>query len=911
MSDIYKTAFALTIEGKLQSQLMEAVSTLRIFHKEIAETQGRLNKLRLGGGLFESVGKFATDIKALRGVSAEVAGVMNREFKGAFAGINSEVAGLRRSLSELQGQMRGMGGGGGRSIRYGGGGHGGGGLLDTIAMGPQHSGVYAGLNVEHGLVGGLLHANGELQRQLNLYRLGGAKPSDVAAARSAAFRSAVMVPDVGVAEQMKLLRELSGATGDEAGARMMLPQVAKTKSIMEAVTGRSSEEDMKRLFKFIELRGVAIDEATHKIDVSKFGGELNYATKAMVAAQGLITSNDMLAFTKQAGSMAKGMSGEDLFTTMLAGIEDMGGSRAGTSLSAVGRQFLGGVMTGGKAGRLKELGLLNASGTETTDAGGIKITDPTKAIVGYDVLTKSGFGAFMEQVIRPHMQEHGITGRQQQNEELYRSVGTDTARRLMGLYLSGHEQVGIVADRYRKAMAGGEGYDKIFGSGQDLQTSTKALSEAFTTLKTALGDAPAVSASMMSLARGIAGLADMVKDHPALGTAATLGGVGASASLLGFGAVQTMRGFGLPAAATQLSAAAVALDAAAAKIGGASIAADVAKTAATGGVLAGLGLTGITAGTIAAGAFAGYATGQTLPGIARKEGPGAIDPATGEHLDTAIPQTTPWLRNWIQSWFSSPEAKTAGETVGKQSALATTDGFKTGPFEPAGAAAAMGLLRGFLTAMSGSGVQPASFGGGGLGGLIQKASLGGGGLGSGIGGNGIVPPGMTGSDANLLGLISKYESGGRNTMNYIGDRTHTAQGYYQITNSNWRKIAPRLGITAPNAMSASLADQARVAQVLLHNGKGIRNWSDYNPRLRGALGRGERYNPVTQQMPTAGPPPQKREVVVHTALHVDGRKMASAVTRHQSDSMRFPGSVGAMDGHGSWRPPGTDAAHAA
>ncbi|WP_267359501.1 MULTISPECIES: hypothetical protein [unclassified Methylobacterium] len=50
MSDIYKTALALTMEGKLQSQLMEAVSALRLFDKQIAETQGRLNKLHLGGG---------------------------------------------------------------------------------------------------------------------------------------------------------------------------------------------------------------------------------------------------------------------------------------------------------------------------------------------------------------------------------------------------------------------------------------------------------------------------------------------------------------------------------------------------------------------------------------------------------------------------------------------------------------------------------------------------------------------------------------------------------------------------------------------------------------------------------------------------------------------------------------------
>ncbi|MGU3664211.1 hypothetical protein ACLBX9_08525 [Methylobacterium sp. A49B] len=107
---------------------------------------------------------------------------------------------------------------------------------------------------------------------------------------------------------------------------------------------------------------------------------------------------------------------------------------------------------------------------------------------------------------------------------------------------------------------------------------------------------------------------------------------------------------------------------------------------------------------------------------------------------------------------------------------------------------------------------------------------------------------MTADERNQLGLIMKYESHGQNTMNYVGrqqglsplaTKDYTAQGYYQMLNSNWRRIAPGLGITAPNAMAGSLEEQTRVALHPLRNG-GIRNWSIYNPALRGALARGER-----------------------------------------------------------------------
>jgi hypothetical protein len=218
-------------------------------------------------------------------------------------------------------------------------------------------------------------------------------------------------------------------------------------------------------------------------------------------------------------------------------------------------------------------------------------------------------------------------------------------------------------------------------------------------------------------------------------------------------------------------------------------------------------------------------------------------------------------------------------------------------------------------------------GGGGLGGLIQNASFSTGGSandnfggasgvgralgrgGSGGGGSAAaigVPSGvsMTAAERNQLGLILKYESGYRNVPNYINDRTHTAQGYYQLTNTNWRRIAPKLGITAPNAMSASLEEQTRVAHYLLRNG-GIQNWSNFNPRLRGALGRGERAAIPAPETPTAGAPPkQKEETHIHN-VYMDGEKIERHVTRRMVAKAKFPTSVGGTDTYGVWHGPGT------
>lgn len=123
--------------------------------------------------------------------------------------------------------------------------------------------------------------------------------------------------------------------------------------------------------------------------------------------------------------------------------------------------------------------------------------------------------------------------------------------------------------------------------------------------------------------------------------------------------------------------------------------------------------------------------------------------------------------------------------------------------------------------------------------LAKSGGSSGGGRGGAMGGGGLPNvDNMTPAERNFLGLVLKYESGNRNIPNYINDRTHTAQGYFQLTNTNWRNLAPKLGITAPDAMHATKEEQTRVALALLRQ-SGQGNWVNFNPSLRQAVARGE------------------------------------------------------------------------
>ena len=555
----------------------------------------------------------------------------------------------------------------------------------------------------------LVKANAELQRQQNLFRLAGNSADDMAKATQAAYKSAVAIPNVNVAEQFKLYRELAGATQDNAGSMAVLPDVAKAKSVIEAMTGKAGDEDMKRLFKFVELRQTAIDHETHKIDPEKFKQELQWATKALVAGQGLLTSNDFLQLVKQAGPMAKGQSAEQLFGDALAVMEDMGGARTGTSMTALGRQVFGGIMTGKVGDKWRDAGMLNQEGWHLTKAGHVQIDDAKKAVKGYDILDKEGAVAFVEKALRPAFEKMGITNRNDQNKKLYEFGSTDTARRLMSLMLA-PEQIKLVQQRLKEAM-GGEGFDKLF-DGNDYKTSVQAFHQSMETLKTSIGDAAAVSPLLMSFAHGIAKFADFIKDHPSIGAVATIGGAGTAAvgTAVGGGLIG-IAGWRLISAAGALEGAAASLKLAsvpggAAAVGGAAASTVGGAAAAVGGVSLGtiFGAFALVGGTL--GLIAGTASDTVKKALTDAFGGNKLNlpdlnkkPVQGMpgDPDGRMPGKGPFIPQMPPEMAAQVEK--IGAEAGKSGGQGAAKGFNEADFFGAGAKAGASLLKGLSGAL--------------------------------------------------------------------------------------------------------------------------------------------------------------------------------------------------------------------
>lgn len=132
-------------------------------------------------------------------------------------------------------------------------------------------------------------------------------------------------------------------------------------------------------------------------------------------------------------------------------------------------------------------------------------------------------------------------------------------------------------------------------------------------------------------------------------------------------------------------------------------------------------------------------------------------------------------------------------------------------------------------------------------------------------------------------LVAMDESGNRNIPNFRFDARHTAGGHWQITDENWRRFAPAVGIDLnkwPNALSAPEQLQGQVAGKMWAVLRYL-PWAPYNPRLRRDL----EMRSINRDTPIRSPAPPAADQTA--ALGREGR----AWSREQIARLTAPSSV--------------------
>lgn len=634
-------------------------------------------------------------------------------------------------------------------------------------------------------------------------------------------------------------------------------------------TGGNYEQASNSLYQMIrsgDLMGKFVDHDTHKVDVERLNHFLELGSKVMLGTHGKVNAQTWLGLAQQGGPALSGMSDQGLYTMAIAA-QAMGGPRAGTALTSLYQQMVGGKMTDTTYLALEKLGL---AGGHTVMKNGKKVHVRDGVDQDFQERLKRDPIEAVE-LMQKRMKEHGFDTIEKQVPLLFDILGRQTTQRLVHDLLRNMPQ--IIGERERTKNALGVEDSKKLQDAQDYKQAEQNLKKAWEDLmiavagpnsQTAINIMNRLTDAIRSLTKYVDGVdpakIEMVaKGLLVLGAALTAGGAVALLAALG---PAGWLAAGLIGAAVGFAAVKDPMEKWIRDVTGMGPKLDAADRS-------------FNAWAVS---FGKWMRGLDLDSWDKK-------------FNEAAKAAGSWFRSLdLDSWDKkfNEAAKAAGNWIADLGAE-----IKTWPDRLAGAISEMGTaivekikeaLRSVLGRFS-----PVNYEGGGAGGaggggsLIHNANLGTGGGGRGGGGSGpgnvLVPDSvaMTDVERQKLGLIQRFESQGRNVPNYINDRMHTAQGYYQITNSNWRRLAPGLGIHTPNAMASSREDQTRVALRLLRNRPDMGDWT---PKARNAFQRGERYHhPAPASVPPA--PAAKRELNATLKTYLDGRLIASTVTRHQ------------------------------
>lgn len=438
--------------------------------------------------------------------------------------------------------------------------------LSTMRLGVVGAvGAAAGVVLGEGLKK-VVEAGGELVKQQALLANMGIDHAAVLETTAKAQEATHNVIGTTIAENIKGMRELLGIMPNLQEAQDRYVSVMRSAKVLESMTGAPADKTMQTLAKSVELRGGATNPETGKIDPDRFDKEITSATKAIVASGGLINADSLLQFMKTAGPAARMMSDSDQFyKTVMTSIMDMGGFRAGTAMTAFFRQFLGGKMAKPSAEEMQDLGILQKG---QWHASGTGVVMNKGALVGEEMLKDPnlGAGSWIQSVLIPALRNHGITRNADIQQELYKLVGTETARRFIGLQIQNRSQIERDASLYDNALgddprshfqniitgATGGSYGNVAQG--DLGANMNNLKAALDSLMQAMGApmVPVAIGALQSLATAINNLAGGALAHPealkvigdglaglsvglvALGSAAVLG---AAAMLVPGGAV--------------------------------------------------------------------------------------------------------------------------------------------------------------------------------------------------------------------------------------------------------------------------------------------------------------------------------------------------------------------------------------
>jgi hypothetical protein len=376
-------------------------------------------------------------------------------------------------------------------------------------------------------------AGSEYQHQIQIMKASGRTVSEIAQGIAAAHKTMAALPTATLTDNLRVLNETTLAYGNYHHAIENLTFNQRMGGMLQNILGEKAGdtgEMFNNLIRAMEMR-MGADAGSQRAR-----GELSNLYQAMIVSNGKINPAEILNFAQTSNPAMRGYD-ERFFTRIVPSlIQEFGGERAGTGLTAFNNQIMGRVAVGGK--KLTEewirLGLVPKRGS----GGNLSATGWTPGSMKGTALAMSDPLAFAEQVLLPAMKSHGVNINDEKavGLEIKKLFGRETAARLAGTLASPQQRARLHKDEamYARALGPEAAYTNMLRNDPNMALAASAAS--LKNLETAIGNAlsPAVIKTMNMFAKGVNFLATTIENHPRLGV--TIGGI--FAALTGLAAVR-------------------------------------------------------------------------------------------------------------------------------------------------------------------------------------------------------------------------------------------------------------------------------------------------------------------------------------------------------------------------------------
>jgi D-alanyl-D-alanine carboxypeptidase len=508
--DAYKVGVSLALTGPIERQMAGLLRQMGEVDRAAQRVNDRFSKWGVNASAFAGLRNFDAQLKGLVGTAATTGAGIARGI-GAGMGpaltearaVQSAITGWGTAATTATGRIQaaagamtraaaaatGMGGTGAPPgiRRRGGAPASPGGHIGEIAGG------YLGLSV----VKAMAHHAGDLSHELTQVKKLGIGAEQVTAVRRQAQQTTREVKGVTEQDALKVYGQTYSLVGHEQALGLIKP-LTQFAEVSGNTSGnyKAAYDNMYSMLRAGELMGQFTDAVTHKVDIARLSAFLDLGARVTQATHGRVNSQTWLGLAQQGGPALSGMDEKGLLTMGMVS-QVMGGHRAGTALTGMYQQLIGGRMTEFQAKNLKELGLV---GDYDVGRGGRIMWKPD-ALKGEFSQTLKTDPLKAVEVMKRAMESHGISDIEQQVPKLFEILGRQTTQRIVHELLRNSGQ--LIEERERIAGGLGVGASKGLADSEDFKQSLHNLGASWTKFMTVLGNSEATIAIMNKLSRGL------------------------------------------------------------------------------------------------------------------------------------------------------------------------------------------------------------------------------------------------------------------------------------------------------------------------------------------------------------------------------------------------------------------------